>query len=389
MNDESFTSGFVKADIPFNETAFTDIQEIYSSSSGYNRLFRCHRYGKLHVLKTLQPLYKETAFCEQALQKEFNIGYQLEHPHICRTLGWERTTALGHCILLEYIDGMTLKDFMQQGKLTQPLAVKIITELCSALQYIHSKQIVHRDLKPGNILITYNGNNVKLIDFSLSDCDDYDVLKLPAGTRYYLAPETLQPETTLDLRADIYSLGVIIGEMATLLKDKHLASVSRKCTRQKREKRYSSAMEVAKVITQPRKTLYYIVGAISLLAVGVSLAFLFGWGSHTPVPTSVSYPVYGNQISSENCRRLLASERIRMIHSVDSLKYNEHRLKSDSLQLMRQLQEVMDMEFPSPELRQSVVYQRQWEGVQEEANRLLAQIRQSINSYQKVVEDNF
>ena len=92
------------------------------------------------------------------------------------------------CILLEYVDGVTLKEFMQHGKLTRPVAVKIINELCSALQYIHSKQIVHRDLKPDNILITHNGNNVKLIDFSLSDCDDYDVLKLPAGTRYYLAP---------------------------------------------------------------------------------------------------------------------------------------------------------------------------------------------------------
>lgn len=133
---------------------------------------------------------------------------------------------------------------MQHGKLTLPLAIKIITELCSALQYIHSKQIVHRDLKPSNILITHNGNNIKLIDFSLSDCDDYDVLKLPAGTRYYLAPEIFQSGTSLDLRADIYSLGVIIGEMATLLKDKHLAAISRKCTRQKRDKRYASATEV-------------------------------------------------------------------------------------------------------------------------------------------------
>lgn len=152
-------------------------------------------------------MYEGTVFYEQALKKEFNIGYQLEHPHICRTLGWESVPSIGCCILLEYVDGVTLKEFMQHGKLTRPVAVKIINELCSALQYIHSKQIVHRDLKPDNILITHNGNNVKLIDFSLSDCDDYDVLKLPAGTRYYLAPEMLQPDVSLDLRADIYSLG--------------------------------------------------------------------------------------------------------------------------------------------------------------------------------------
>lgn len=381
MNDDSLTSGFLKEDILLNDVAFTDIQEIYSSPSGYNHLFRCHRYGKLHVLKALQPLYKETAFYEQALRKEFNIGYQLEHPHICRTLGWEQTTSLGHCILLEYVDGMTLKDFMQQEKLTPTLATKIITELCSALQYIHSKQIVHRDLKPSNILITYNGNNVKLIDFSLSDCDDYDVLKLPAGTRYYLAPEVLQPGTSLDLRADIYSLGIIIGEMATFLKDKRLAAISRKCTRQKREKRYSSAEDVSEAVTTTsHKRLLYIAMVATILVGVASFAIYSNWYAPSSVQT-VLYPVYGNQVSSENCRRLLALERIRMAHSADSLWLDESRWKSDSLQLMRRLKETLDAEYPLPDLRQSVAYQRQWETLQQEAARQLEQIRPTVRQY--------
>lgn len=374
MNDDSFTSGFVKEGDHFSDTDFTDIQEIYSSPSGYNRLFRCHRYGKLHVLKALQPQYKGTAFYEQALRKEFNIGYQLEHPHICRTLGWEHTSSLGNCILLEYIDGMTLKDVMQQDKLTPALALKIIQELCSALQYIHSKQIVHRDLKPGNILVTYNGNNVKLIDFGLSDCDDYDILKLPAGTRYYLAPEVLQPETTLDLRADIYSLGVIIGEMAALLKDKHLAAISRKCTRPKREKRYSSALEVSTAITTPRRRTLYIAVAASLMTAVTAFAVYSNW-YNPPTAPAAFYPVYGNQVTSENCRRLLASERIRITHSLDSMKPDEKQWRTDSLQLMQRLKETLDAEYPLPDLRQTPVYQRQWETLQQEAARQLKQIR--------------
>lgn len=375
MNDDSFfTSGFVKEGTLFDATDFTNIEEIYSSLSGYNRLFRCQRYGKLHVLKALQPRYKGTAFYEQSLRKEFNIGYQLEHPHICRTLGWEQTTSLGHCILLEYVDGMTLKDFMQQEKLTPALAVKIIREICSALQYIHSKQIVHRDLKPGNILITYNGNNVKLIDFGLSDCDDYDILKLPAGTRYYLAPEVLQPGTTLDLRADIYSLGVIIGEMATRLKDKHLAGISRKCTRPKREKRYSSALEVSTAITTPRRRAIYIAVAASALVAVAAFALYSNW-YNPPSVQATFYPVYGNQVTSENCRRLLSAERIRMTQSADSLRMDEKKWKSDSLQLMQRLKETLDAEYPLPDMRQSLVYQRQWETLQQEAIRQLEQIR--------------
>ena len=195
-------------------------------------------------MKTLQPDYATQAFYQKALQKEFNIGYQLEHPHICRTLGWENVEGIGQCIILEYIDGLTLKEWMEEGKLTKELSQKIIIELCEALQYLHKKQIVHRDLKPSNILITHNGNNVKLIDFGLSDCDDYDILKLPAGTRYYLAPEVLVPGSPLDSRSDIYSLGIILGEMASILNDKNLASISRKCTQRSPEKRYTSTSEI-------------------------------------------------------------------------------------------------------------------------------------------------
>lgn len=385
MNDDSFTSGFIGETAPAVATAFTDIQEIYVSRSGYNRLFRCHRYGKLHVLKALQPMYEGTVFYEQALKKEFDIGYQLEHPHICRTLGWESVPSVGHCILLEYIDGVTLKEFMQQGRLTRQLAVKILNELCSALQYIHSKQIVHRDLKPDNILITHNGNNVKLIDFSLSDCDDYDVLKLPAGTRYYLAPEMLQPDIPLDLRADVYSLGVIIGEMATALNDKQLANVSRKCTRRRREKRYASVTEVANAVAPSgNRKLYRMVAAALLAGIvgwGVyAVAGGDGWSDLFPSSSSSSssfYPVYGNKVCSERCLRLLVSERTRMVREADSLA-DERVWKADSLQLMRQLKAELDAEFPLPELRQSAAYKGCWEGIRQEAERQLRQIKALI-----------
>lgn len=366
MEDDLITSGFVGEDIFPDDSAFSDIQEIYASSSGHNRLFRCQRFGRLHVLKTLQPFYTDKDFYEQALRKEFNIGYQLEHPNICRTLGWEQITALGRCILLEYIDGITLKAFMEQGKLTRALACKIINELCSALQYLHSKQIVHRDLKPGNILITHNGNNVKLIDFGLSDCDDYDILKMPAGTRYYLAPEALQPGAALDLRADIYSLGVIIGEMATLLDDKKLAAVSKKCTQRRADKRYASAAEVAMAIESGSPHTIYKYVAISVVSVGLLIGIMFAWGNNEPTTQPVTFPVYGNLTVSDACRRMIASERIRLRHLLGSSDIDSHRLAEDSLQLMIRLRETMEAEFPLPQQQASEAYRKQWEVLQKE-----------------------
>lgn len=366
------TSGFVDEGMFAAGEQFSNVREFYSSASGYSRLFRCERYGKVHVLKALQPFYVSSVLHEQALRKEFNIGYQLEHPHICHTLGWEQVSGLGNCILMEYIDGVTLKELMEQGRLTDSLAYKIIGELCDALSYLHQKQIIHRDLKPANILITHNGNNVKLIDFGLSDCDDYDILKMPAGTRYYLAPEVLQTDgVSIDLRADIYSLGVVIGEMASLLKDKRLAAISRRCTQRKREKRYPSAAEVAMALKKKRHPVY---GYAAIVAVVVAMSGAVGGSllSGDEKAESMPLPVYGNVSESGACRRILADERIRL--NGENRKEQPDReaaAEADSLRLMLRLREALDADYPLPMQRRSEAYRKQWERLKQEAETVL------------------
>lgn len=259
-NKDSLSSGFVGEDIPSQESMFSNISEFYRSESGYSCLHLCRRYGKLHILKSLQPPFKQEEFYKQLLHKEFNIGYQLDHPNIRQTIDWEQQEDLGLCIVMEYVDGISLKELMIQGKLTQPLAYKFIRELCEALHYIHSKQLVHKDLKPENIIITHNGYNVKLIDFGLSDRDDYDTLKIPAGTKKYLAPEQLLPHASLDCRTDIYSLGVIIQDITSVIKDRRLARIAQKCTQKNPDKRFYSAQEVLEALNVRRhsKSILYI-----------------------------------------------------------------------------------------------------------------------------------
>ena len=281
MSNANDTSGFIEGEPRLADAQFTHIEELYASPNGYTRLFKCERLGKLHILKALQTNYIGQDFYEQALKKEFNMGFQLDHPHICRTLSWEYVEDLGHCIVLEYIDGETLQNVMESKKLNQQIAKKIIAELCSALGYLHKKQIVHRDLKPSNILLTHNGDNVKLIDFSLADADDSLLLKFPAGTRRYLAPETLE-DKPLDCRADIYSLGIIMGEMAEKLNDRHLAAISRKCTHRNRAYRPNNAQEVMQALNKrmfPWRIMLVIVVCLCLIVLG----FLF-WRQNSLLP---------------------------------------------------------------------------------------------------------
>ena len=262
--------------------------------------------------------------------------------------------------MFEYIDGVTLKDFINQQLLTRDLAYKFISELCSALQYVHGKQIVHRDLKPINILITHNGNNVKLIDFGLSDCDDFDILKFPAGTRYYLAPEVLEEGHSLDLRADIYSLGVIIGEMAEMLKDKRLADISIKCTQRKPEKRYASTSLVASAVDRAyrhnaKKTILRVVlwacsisAFVLVCSFIVRMEFLGNQSSQFMLPTA---PVQNNICISRDCRRILAEKRIALHqHPITTAE----ELSADSIDLKERLLQSLENDFPLPQQRMSV-----------------------------------
>ncbi len=135
----------------------------------------------------------------------------MQHPSIVACTGLEHVDNFGQCIIMEWIDGVSLKEWLQQRHSKQERR-NIALQLLDAFDYIHGKQTVHRDLKPSNIMITRNGSNVKLIDFGLSDTDDFAIFKQPAGTLEYISPEQ-QTANITDIRNDIYSLGCIFDEL--------------------------------------------------------------------------------------------------------------------------------------------------------------------------------
>lgn len=236
--EEEATSGYTEDIDKIVETAaglhvengFNDITEDYVSRTGHTRLFSAIRYGKQYILKGLKPDYMYTPIYRQALVKEFEIGLQLDHPNICRTIGMEDVGEFGSVIVMEYIDGCTLQNILDDKTLTVEQAHKYAHQLAEALDYMHSKQIMHRDLKPSNVMITHNGHNVKLIDFSLSDSDSFAVLKLPAGTQGYIAPEMFLPGACGNVATDMYSYGMVLRDMALLTNDKELLRISKVCT---------------------------------------------------------------------------------------------------------------------------------------------------------------
>lgn len=247
---------------------FTDFSEL--PSKGYCRLVKAQRYGVWNVLKCQKAQYSSDKQYQEMLSKEFNLMVGLNHPNIVRTYRHEHIPELGECIVMEYVEGRTLSDFLKENP-SQTQRKQVVHELLDAIAYFHKKQIVHQDLKPSNILITHDGNHVKIIDFGLSDSRAYAILKEPAYTKAYAAPEQLSGRE-IDNRTDLYAFGLILKQLFP----KRYGRVIHKCLQPQKEKRFSSAETISEAIQHTdlkRKWLPLIAGSL-LLLLGLVLFFV-------------------------------------------------------------------------------------------------------------------
>lgn len=268
MNNELTSSDFLQENFFTAEDNITEYFEI-TTQSKYNTFYKIKRFGRWFLLKGLKPEYATQPLYVSLLKKEFELSAELSHPNIVVTLLKEDNPRIGPAIMMEYIDGVTLDQFLATNPTTEQRQ-KVVLQLLDAMQYIHSKQITHRDLKPSNILITRNGLNVKIIDFGLADADNYAIFKQPAGTVSYAAPEQMVSGSTIDCRTDIYSFGLILREIFP----KRYSAIARKCTQSTPSKRYANAADILRAIhrqTQLRKLMLPAILGVLLLILPFSL----------------------------------------------------------------------------------------------------------------------
>jgi hypothetical protein len=145
---------------------------------------------------------------------------RLNHPNIVSIFDFGHVGGF-YYLLMEYVDGVNLRQAMQAGRFSPAEALTIVPKICEALQYAHEEGILHRDIKPENILLDAKGR-VKIADFGIAKIvgDDKPDVSLTAtgatlGTPHYMAPEQFEKPATVDHRADIYSLGVVFYELLT------------------------------------------------------------------------------------------------------------------------------------------------------------------------------
>ncbi len=170
--------------------------------------------NRLVALKLLAPERADDPAFALRFEKEAQALAALNHPHIVAVHDFGSAGGF-YYLLMEYVDGVNLRQLLQTKRLTPKEALSIVPPVCDALQCAHDHGIVHRDIKPENLLIDKAGV-VKIADFGIAKIigEDASQETLAAlGTPDYAAPE--QFHGSADHRADIYSLGVVLYEMLT------------------------------------------------------------------------------------------------------------------------------------------------------------------------------
>ncbi|QDV23180.1 serine/threonine-protein kinase [Aureliella helgolandensis] len=196
--------------------------------------------GRLVALKILAPQHADNPDFAKRFSREGKILAEVNHSSIVTVHDFGRAGKF-YFLLMEYVDGVNLRQAMTAGRLTPKQALAIVPPICEALQFAHDRGIVHRDIKPENLLLDKDGR-IKIADFGIArmlrtgagdmplpESDDAALAvdaqagtsseeitrEAVLGTPRYMAPEQRDEPAAVDHRADIYSLGVVLYEMLT------------------------------------------------------------------------------------------------------------------------------------------------------------------------------
>ncbi len=237
---------------------------------------RLNRDVAIKLLPKIRHMDRRMNYARR-FEQEAQAMARLNHPGIISVYDFGETSDGQFYFVMEFIDGMDIYQYLKQagGKIPQNDAIAIVSHVLDALSYAHSNGIVHRDIKPANILLDRKGR-IKIADFGLAkqfvegEMTNLTLSNVAVGTPNFVAPEALEVGKTVDQRADVYAVGVMLYQLLTgklpvagykfpselePTTDPRLDDIVSKALEPDPKNRYSSAQEVRNaintVISQP------------------------------------------------------------------------------------------------------------------------------------------
>ena len=297
------TSGPIRQDLGlYHAEVFGDIKPFAKN------LYEATCDGKKCLLKTSLP--GQTSL----LRREYDISCNLQHPYILTPLRYSEDTPVGPAIVMEYVEGCTLTEFVAKGQPHGVLRI-LLAEILDAVDYLHKKGLIHNDLKPDNILVSNIGSHIRIIDFGLSDKDAEYLIRRLGGTDVSSAPEVIEdnPDIPFTASSDVWSLGYIIRIMFP----GRYRGIVRKCRRQNPKDRYPDIVSLEKALRNADRLRRFLI----------SLPFVF---CAIVIIAMSAYSYHQKRLQEEDILKHRLDSLRNEIPQVEELKRRLAELQKDS-----------------------------------------------------------
>ena len=235
------------------ESKWTEIELLPEWDEEFYDVYTAKKFGKWLMLKTLKPQYRGIEKYEAMIEKEFDVRYNLAHPHIVMINDFEEVPGIGRCIITDDVYGDSLRKLIDEKRVTPKHIEQLRHQLVSAMDYIQSNHIVHHPIRPERIIFTENIGNLKLIDVGFDQ------------------KEHLEPT---DAAEDIYNYGLVLKEVLDNVDGEYpnLHKIADRCTDPNPSRRYRDVQDLHLALERRSGNRLYLMIIIFLVLMILFLA---------------------------------------------------------------------------------------------------------------------
>ena len=236
-------------------TKWAEIELLPEWDEEFYDVYTAKKFGKWLMLKTLKPQYRGIEKYEAMIEKEFDVRYNLAHPHIVMINDFEDVPGIGRCIITDDVYGDSLRKLIDEKRVTPKHIEQLRHHLVSAMDYIQSNHIVHHPIRPERIIFTENIGNLKLIDVGFDQKDH------------------LEPTDAAD---DIYNYGMVLKEALDSVEDNYpnLRKIAERCTDPNKSRRYRDVQDLHLALERRSGNRLYLLIIIFLVLMIMFLTWL-------------------------------------------------------------------------------------------------------------------